>query len=143
MTDEEFIEAHEGRRSKPYKDTRGVWTIGIGHNMEVDPSMSHMPPDGLTDQQIDNLFNADVARFRAQLDVHLPWWRNEDPMIQRALLDMCFEMGMGGLLKFQHALAALKAGDRNAAALEFANSAWDKQVPGRAAQDCALIRGAA
>ena len=30
------IERHEGRRQRAYRDSEGVLTVGVGHNLEVD-----------------------------------------------------------------------------------------------------------
>jgi lysozyme len=142
---EELIQRHEGRRSKAYKDSRGIWTIGIGHNLQVDPTLyphlQHLVDVGLTDQEIDDLFAHDVLTASKDLDLHLPWWRNLDVTRQAVILDMTFEMGIGGLMKFTHALASLQAGDYAKAAEQFTESAWDKQVPNRAKEDTDLIRG--
>ena len=32
------IERHEGRRKRAYRDSEGVLTVGVGHNLEVGPA---------------------------------------------------------------------------------------------------------
>lgn len=130
---EDLIERHEGRRSKPYKDTRGFWTIGIGHKMQAYADII------LTEPQIDALFNHDMQTVWHELDLHLPNWRSWSPSVQLVLQDMCFEMGIGGLMKFQNFLAALRAGEMQDARREMLDSDWAKQVPNRANDDADLI----
>jgi len=49
----------EGWIKFPYKDSKGIWTIGVGHNMEEDPIMmkdfAKLQEHGLTDKQISEL----------------------------------------------------------------------------------------
>lgn len=49
------LEQREGRKNKAYRDTKGLWTIGVGH---TGPNVH----EGLawTDQQIDDAFKDDV-----------------------------------------------------------------------------------
>ena len=42
----------EGKRAKPYLDTRAKWTIGIGRNLT---------DKGLSEDEIIHLFNNDIA----------------------------------------------------------------------------------
>ena len=53
-----FIEAEEGVRLKAYKDTKGIWTIGIGH---TGPDVH----EGLviTTDQVEDIFRKDLSRF--------------------------------------------------------------------------------
>ena len=52
---------------------------------------------------------------------------------------MCFNMGIGGLLKFQKMLKWLKLGYFQQAAIEGSDSLWAKQVGERATEDMALL----
>lgn len=54
-----LIEKWEGRRATAYKDTAGLWTIGIGHLIKA--GESHLLDATLTDVEIDRLFAQDVA----------------------------------------------------------------------------------
>jgi GH24 family phage-related lysozyme (muramidase) len=50
------LEQREGKRNKAYKDTKGIWTIGVGH---TGPNVY----EGLawTDQQIEDALRDDLA----------------------------------------------------------------------------------
>jgi lysozyme len=117
------IRLHEGSRSKPYKDTVGKLTIGVGRNLD---------DVGLFDDEIELLLINDLKRFERSLDKSLPWWRDLDEVRQRVILDMCFNMGLGGLLGFKNTLAKIKAHDWAGARRGMLQSKWAKQVGARA-----------
>jgi lysozyme len=127
----EQLERHEGRRAKPYLDSRGKWTIGVGHNLS---------DKGLPDEIIDELFVLDIDEALAGLDVRLPWWKGLDDVRARAVADMAFQLGVGGLLNFAKALAAIKSGKWEEAKDELLESAWAKQAPTRAFEIAEMIR---
>lgn len=55
---------YEGLALRPYKDTEGVWTIGIGHtkyDKGLNPSTMH-PTDTITPKQAVDMFNKDIQR---------------------------------------------------------------------------------
>lgn len=53
----------EGKRNMAYQDTVGVWTIGVGHTgPEVHAGLVW------TDEQVDEAFAQDLARFEAAVD---------------------------------------------------------------------------
>lgn len=53
-----LIEQWEGRRPTAYHDTAGLWTIGVGHLIK--PDESWMVSTTLSEDQIDELFRADI-----------------------------------------------------------------------------------
>ena len=63
--------------------------------------------------------------------------------MRRALIEMCYNMGMPRLEKFERMLSALKANDWESAAAEALNSKWAAQVGERARTLAARIREAA
>lgn len=119
----------EGRLLKPYVDTVGKVTIGVGHNLT---------DVGITDADCDRLLESDIARTELDLDRHLSWWRTLDDVRQRVLLNMCFNLGLGRLLGFRKALAAMQTHQWNRAAHEMLWNApgvstnWASQVGARA-----------
>ena len=117
----------EGKRNKVYKDSLGIETIGVGRNLR---------DRGLTDEEIGILLRNDIAAVCADLDRELPWWRLMSDARQRALANMCFNMGIGnekkGLLSFKNTLAAMKTGNYIMAAAGMRASKWAVQVGARA-----------
>lgn len=112
----------EGKRNRFYLDTKGIPTIGIGHNLNIP----------ISDRAIDIIFEDDLNEVFKNLDESLPWWRNLDDVRQEALADMCFNLGIEKLLGFAHTLSAWKNGDYPMAADFLKDSLWAKQVGARA-----------
>jgi len=121
------LEREEGRRYVAYLDTLGVPTIGIGH---TGPEV-HM---GLiwTSEQVDTAFAKDVAQAIAGVEARLPWAAGLDDARLGALVNMCFQLGIGGLLGFSGTLAAIKAAKWQEAYDHALASKWAQQTPARA-----------
>lgn len=117
------LKLEEGVRNKTYLDSKGIASIGVGRNLR---------DVGLFPDEIDLLLKNDIRRSAADLDAHLPWWKQMDDVRQRVLCDLCFNMGIGnsqkGLLSFVNTLKALKSGDFNAAAQGLKDSKWYDDV---------------
>ncbi|AOJ31428.1 glycoside hydrolase family protein [Burkholderia metallica] len=123
----------EGRRLKPYVDTVGKTTIGVGRNLT---------DVGISDAECDAMLSNDIDRTVSWLDRNLPWWRQLDPVRQRVVINMAFNM-QGGLLTFTNTLAAMKRGDYEAAADGMIASKWAGQVGARATRLAAMMRSGA
>lgn len=142
MNEELFVqelERDEGKRLKPYKDSVGKWSIGIGRNLD---------DKGISEGECALMLKNDIAEHLDLLDRHLPWWRNMDEVRQRVLANMAFNMGVGPsdeqptgkLLTFKNTLAAMARGDYEAAANGMSASAWAKQVGIRATRLVDMMR---
>lgn len=132
----EQLRLHEGERRQPYRDTVGKLTIGIGRNLD---------DKGLRRDEIEYLLNNDIADARADLDRYLPWWRGLDPVRQRVLIDMSFNMGIGapnrgGLLSFVNTLSNIRQGRYAEAADMMLASKWAQQVGRRAVRLATMMR---
>jgi lysozyme len=128
MTLREQLLLHEGLRLKPYKDTVGKLTIGIGRNLT---------DNGITKIEALILLDNDIHEATKACEQHIPVFRSLDDVRQRVLIDMAFNMGIHGLLGFRATLAAITAGDYAKAADRMLESKWAEQV-GRRAQRLAL-----
>lgn len=118
----EQIIRDEGMRLKPYKDTVGKLTIGVGRNLE-DVGIS------LTEAEV--MLDHDISRITAQVISYLPWTVKLDEARREVLINMAF-MGIGKLLKFEKMLAALQQDDYSTAAKELLDSKYHEQVGLRA-----------
>ncbi len=123
MNLKEQLMRDEGLKLRAYRDSVGKWTIGIGHNLE-DRSIS------MSAAQL--IFEDDVAAIKGELQKYLPWTDALDEARAGVLLNMAFNLGIGGLLEFRNMLAALQAGNFENAAAEMLKSKWAKQVGQRA-----------
>ena len=121
----------EGCRLKPYRDTEGLLTIGVGRNLD---------DVGITSEEAYHLLESDIGWVMADLDRNAPWWRHLSEPRQRALVNMAFNLGWPRLSGFRNMLAALQAGDFERAAAEALDSKWARQVGARAARIANVIR---
>lgn len=129
----------EGVRYSPYNDSRGIMTIGVGHNMQASPL-----PDGWTfpldDGQVDALLESDLMSVYSDLDSALPWWADLNDVRQRVLCNMLFNLGLPKLLGFKNTLAAMRQGRYADAALGMLNSAWHSQTGARAVRLAEMMK---
>lgn len=125
----------EGVRRWPYKDTKGIQTTAVGHNLQAKPLPSNWAYP-LTDAQIQQLLDGDIADTFANLDRNLPWWRQLDEVRQRVVANMAFNLGITKLLGFKNTLAAMQRGSYAVAAAGMKASAWYGQVGDRAVRLC-------
>lgn len=122
---------HEGIRLRPYVDTVGKTTIGIGRNL-TDRGVSYDEAMFLLDNDID--------RAEADLDANLPWWRKMNAVRQLVLLDMCFNLGISRLLTFKSALRNMELRRYRVASEDMLDSKWARQVGQRALTLAAMMR---
>ncbi|MDE2097346.1 MAG: glycoside hydrolase family protein [Patescibacteria group bacterium] len=120
----------EGRRAKPYLDTVGKVTIGIGHNLT---------DKGIPDTMIEDLFKLDISEALAGAET-LPVYDKLDPIRQTVLVDMVFNMGLDEVKQFVNTLAAINRRDYEAAANNMLNSEWARQVGSRAVELANIMR---
>ena len=85
------------------------------------------------------LLENDIARVTIELSRCFPWFDELNDARRDAMIDICFNLGLPGLLKFRNALAAIRAGDWELAAIEFLDSRWRNQVGNRAVELAAMI----
>jgi lysozyme len=150
-----FIEAHEGRRVNAYVDSRGIPTIGVGFNLTRPDAKDKIAALGLsyeavcrgtvflTDPQIDALLDLDIAAARAGARRCVRGFDTLPPRAQMVIIDMVFNLGVGGFSTFRKMIAAVERRDWTAAAEEMRDSIWYHQVGRRADQDIALIASCA
>jgi lysozyme len=122
---------HEGLRLKPYRDTAGKLTIGVGRNLD-DVGLSWAEAMGLLDN--------DIAAARQSLDQRWPWWRKLDPVRGGAMIELVFNLGAGGLAAFTTVLMRVEAGAFSSAADDLLATKWARQVGGRAQELAGMIR---
>lgn len=117
------LRRHEGERLKPYRCTAGKLTIGVGRNLD---------DRGITAEESAYLLSNDIDRVWTELKTRLPWVTGLSDVRQRVLLDMAFNLGIDGLLKFRNTLATIQAGNYQKAGEMMLDSLWAKQVGMRA-----------
>lgn len=131
------LERDEGCEAKAYRDSRGFWTIGVGHNISADPSMlpnlAQLRDIGIGQTEIGSLLGRDVAKVEARLDADLPWWRHLDDVRQDVMVNLAFNLGEGKLATWKHTLGDIQAGRFKAAEIDLeGDEPWASQVHARA-----------
>lgn len=105
-----FIAEVEGKERRIYRDSAGLWTIGVGHLLTKDeltsgkimilgvPTRYH---DGLTDLQIDQLLSQDLANAEGAVNAGVTVDLNQN--MYDALVSFVFNIGkqafMGSTLR--------------------------------------------
>lgn len=113
----------EGYSNKMYLDSKGIWTIGIGHNLRDKP---------LTDRAIQVIFEDDMADAEADARKLIKSFDTLNDVRKAVVINMSYNMGYAVLSQFRQTIAAIDAGDYVTAAAHMLNSAWAGQVGARA-----------
>jgi lysozyme len=123
----------EGVRLRAYKCTTGHLTIGVGHKLTPREIQSDMTEISL--EQAGYLLHQDIGLALAGCYGIFGRWHFDglsEPR-QRALVNMCFQMGTAGLAKFRKMVAAIMRNDWGTAYVEALDSKWAKSdSPARA-----------
>ena len=122
----EQLKRHEGLRLKPYKCTAGKLTIGYGRNIE---------DKGISKVEAEDLLYHDIKETERELRKKLPLLMDElNTTRSEVLVNMAFNMGVHGLLKFKKMIKALDDNDYDEACRQMMDSRWAVQVGKRAVE---------
>lgn len=127
----ELLKKHEGLRLKVYRDTMGILTIGYGRNLES---------RGITEEEAEMMLDNDVKWFTNQLTRELPWFESAPDPVKAVLVDMAFNLGVGGLLGFKNTLKLIETGRYREASEAMLKSLWAKQVGARADELAKILK---
>lgn len=127
-----ILKRHEGLELKPYRCTEGYLTLGIGRNLET---------KGISEEEAEYLLRNDIEEVVAALNDRIPWWNNLPDHKRIVLASMAFQLGVGGLLKFQNMLAAAEDGDDDKVVAEMVDSRWYRQTTARVEELARLWTG--
>jgi len=114
----------EGLRLKPYIDTVGKITIGVGRNLD---------DVGISEDEALYLLENDIKRAKEEaVEIFGSVWYNLSEIRRAVIIDMLFNLGKPRFLTFKKFIQAVKNSDFKTASKEMLNSKWAKQVKGRA-----------
>lgn len=159
----------EGLRLFPYRCTAGKLTIGVGRNLddkglsrEEMQSLIYHSKDrskrfegkaitlpllvkdfgkfGITEEEAFYLLQNDIYECIEKLEKELIWFKDAPEDVKRVLVNMCFNLGIRGLLKFKNTLRHIQEGNYEQAAKNMLMSLWAKQVKGRAVRLSNIIK---
>ena len=128
-----MLKRHESVETHAYVDSVGKVTIGVGRNIDAKGGI------GLSEEEINFMLGNDIDRVEDELAANFSWFVDLDEVRYDALINICFNLGLPRLLKFENALAAMESEDYNLAAIEFLDSKWAKQVGHRAIELALMI----
>lgn len=156
----ERLKKEEGVYYHLYPDHLQKWTIGVGRNVEDagltlteqlllfneeiaenntqkgrDRLISYLQDRKiiLTQNQCDILLNNDVEKRMGYFN-GIDWYNDLSNARKLVILDMSFQMGINGLLKFKKMIEAIKKSNFTEAAVEMKNSEWYRKYTTRAKQ---------
>jgi GH24 family phage-related lysozyme (muramidase) len=134
----------EGFKNKPYKDTKGILTVGIGHNLEAPASKesfkrafgdrghilhkSVSSGSSMTSDQVKQLFDADYDEHLNRTVKMIPNLHVHPPEVQAVLVSGVYRGHVGDSPTFRR---LFNQGDYHSAAREFLNRKEyrDKKTP--------------
>jgi lysozyme len=124
----------EGQRLLVYDDANGN-EVKAGYTLVGNPTIGvgrDLSSYGVTSSESAYLLGNNIQNTIAELDAQLSWWENLDPVRQRVMVNMAFNMGIEGLEEFPMFLAAMQAGNWTAAGQDMEQSHWWNEVGERA-----------
>lgn len=160
-----LIADDEGCKSMPYRDTTGVWTVGIGHNLQANPlpgivadmlrtrlgqtttgQPSAYPAclnlittaQGLMDEEISYLFYYDLGAITGFLNDY-PWFAEADDVRQAALQDIAFNLGSTRFHEFGTFLGFCAQSDWVSAAADLQTTLVYKELTPRYSRLCSML----
>jgi len=122
---------HEGMRLKPYVDTVGKTTIGVGRNID---------DNGISEAEAMMMLEHDIADCESEAMRTWTWFPLLGEVRQNVLLNMVFNMGMPRVLGFRNMLHAIELQDYTKASADMLDSKWARQVGGRARELAAQMK---
>lgn len=128
------LRRHEGEVLHAYQDHLGFWTIGIGRLIDKRKG------GGISKDEAEYLLGNDVDKVLRELTTRLPWFDKLSEPRRAVLLNMGFQLGIGGLMGFSRTLVLIEAGNYAEAADQMLQSKWAQQTPKRAGEMAEQMR---
>lgn len=124
------IAVEEGFETQSYTDTKGLWTIGIGHLLGKNPRFSNLV---WTPTKVMVTFMQDLNSSIYYTKLQIRVYDQLSPTRQRVLVNMMFNLGPDRFSGFVNTIAAINMHDYNTAYNEMLDSKWARvDVPKRA-----------
>ena len=124
-----MIIQHEGIRYEPYKDSLGLWTVGVGHLIGDGKSLPPEMNRKFSEQEVMNMFEEDFAHHK-KIAENTPGYQQANESGKGAFIDLAFNMGKWWP-KWPTTTKLLNEGNFGEAADAMKDSKWYKQVGNR------------
>lgn len=146
---EEQLILHEGLRLEVYKCPAGYWTVGVGRNLEGKPLTPEEQEKvlgirGLSPGEVIEMLKATGIKEKdalyllgndlrdAENDLKsFSWFEKLDPVRQKVVIDMRFNLGPTRFREFKRMIKALEEGSYKQASFEMVDSIWYWQTGNR------------
>lgn len=135
----EEIKLHEGFVPRTYADSLGKRTIGYGH-LCVEPEQWDDDKE-YTKEELNVVFEKDFNEALKNAE-HLIGERSINDTAKEVIIEMVFQLGIGGVGKFKNMWSALDRKDYGEASFQMLDSLWAKQTPARAGKLAGKMRAA-
>ena len=129
----ESIKQHEGYVGVVYKDSLGIDTIGYGFaikDLELDEDICDM------------ILDRKIKALQDMVNLKFTWYRYMPQEIRDVVMEMCYQLGVGGFSKFKKTIAYLQNKQFHDASQEMLDSLWAKQTPNRAKELSKIVKEA-
>ena len=119
----ENIKESEGFVEHVYNDSLGIPTIGYGFAIK----------DLILDEDIaEEILIRKVKDLAQRVDRKFDWFNTAPDIIKEVVIEMCYQLGLGGFSKFKKTISYLEKENYLEASKEMLDSKWAKQTPNRA-----------
>lgn len=139
----ELVKEAEGFEPHEYRCTAKKLTQGYGRNLEVHPltedEKSELNADGSVSKTIAEKWALkELKECEQKLSQNIIYQKQSD-VRKAVLLDMCFNIGYSGLMKFKKMWIALGERDYAEASRQMKDSAWYVQVGTRGKRNMEIM----
>lgn len=121
------LRVDEGVRSRPYLDSLGNWTVGVGHLLPSNMTREQVQSMHLSDAEIDALLEKDLQDAVRGAE-SFGWFLTLDEVRQAAIVNLVFNLGRNGFAKFVKTIGAIQNREYQKAGRMLLQSKWATQV---------------
>ena len=122
------IKLNEGFSPKPYKDQLGYLTIGYGHLILSNEKI--LLKKKIHKKELEEIFEKDFKKALSNFNNTFKSFTS-DKKEAELLIEMIFQLGIKGCLKFKNLIKNMKKGNKHRVCLDMMDSLWYKQTPNR------------
>ena len=129
----ENIKESEGFVEHVYNDSLGIPTIGYGFAIK----------DLILDEDIaEEILLRKVKALALRVQNKFDWFNTAPDIIKEVVIEMCYQLGLGGFSKFKKTISYLEKKNYLEASKEMLDSKWAKQTPNRAKKLSKIVASA-
>lgn len=114
------LKLDEGFRSTTYVDTRGHMSVGYGTNLDV----------GISEAAASALLTVQATESANTLATYT-WSNGLNDVRAAVLIELAFNLGITGLMRFERMIAAIRSGDWQSAHDQLLDSDAARELPAR------------